>query len=108
MSKKELLNSDNPALAFLSKAQELNEDKPTPAPEQKQDGSKLTAEELSEYFRKQGNTCRTREAKTRRINLLIPPSMAHALMADEYEKNISITEAINRAIEYYLSNKDEL
>lgn len=91
MAQKKTFKHDNPALSFISSAQE--EAQPAEIKEtvsSKPEGYKLNPEYI--------------ETKSKRVQLLLQPSVVESMKALAKAKGISLNEAVNEAIKEYLKN----
>lgn len=83
MGKKETFKKENPALSYISQAEEL--------PKKPPKGYKFNPEFI--------------EVKSKRVQLLLQPSVVDAIKELAEEKGLSMNETINEAIKEYLKRK---
>lgn len=97
---KKSFNVDNPALQFMSPAQENN----SQASEQKDIG------EVAAGFKglKRGRPNSTEETKTKRLNLLMLPSVCEDITKIATMKRKSTNDLINSILQAYIEENQEL
>lgn len=84
MAKKKSFIEDNPALQFISSTEPLTERKPTPA-EKPPEGYKLNPLYV--------------ETKSRRLQLVLQPSLYEKVKATAKSKGVSVNEYIHKLLE---------
>lgn len=100
MSPKKDFKMTNPALQFLSnttEAEELGEAGAKPVRETEKENNELIP---SGYQLKP-------EAKSRRVQALVQPSIYHSLKEIATAKGISVNEALNEAMRLYVTNESK-
>lgn len=84
--------SENPAMAFISKKSQDMEEKHLKVDEEKPPkGYKMDPKYV--------------ETKSKRVGILIQPSVFERLKEFAYEKRISVNEAINEAVRQYIETE---
>lgn len=100
MAKKTFKDSINPAMSFISQESIDRAEGETPAtadakkPDKAPEGYKLNPEFI--------------EVKSKRVQLLLQPSIVEALKALAKEKGLSMNETANEAIKEYLEREGKL
>ena len=84
MAKKKSFIEDNPALQFISSTEPLTERKPTPA-EKPPEGYKLNPMFI--------------ETKTRRVQIVLQPSLYERVKAAAKAKGVSVNEYIHNVLD---------